>query len=55
MSLLSSAIAAEFWLDPIGLAKSSGYNAHRLGEIRAIIARHELEFREKWREFCDQV
>jgi hypothetical protein len=41
---------AKFWLEPIELVTSGGYNAHRLTEIRRIIIGHRSEFLEKWRD-----
>lgn len=43
---------AKFWLHPTELVTSGGYNAHRLLEIRRIIAGHRSEFLEKWRDLC---
>jgi len=46
--------AAKLWLGPVRLARGGGYNAHRLDEITRIVRDHEMEFLEKWRDYCGQ-
>ena len=45
---------AKFWLAPVGLATSGGYNRHQLAVISEIVREHEAEFLEKWRESCSE-
>lgn len=44
--------AAKFWLGPLRLARSGGYNANRLREVTMIVRQHEDEFLERWHDFC---
>ncbi|MCJ7425209.1 DUF4160 domain-containing protein [Candidatus Bathyarchaeota archaeon] len=39
---------AKFWLEPIDLAKSVGYNNKELSEIRGIILHNVKHFKETW-------
>ncbi|HCT84091.1 MAG: DUF4160 domain-containing protein [Candidatus Margulisiibacteriota bacterium] len=41
---------AKFWLEPIQLSKSVGYNAVELNKIRKIIFQNNLLLKEKWNE-----
>ena len=38
----------KFWLDPVRLAKSSGFKAHEITEISHIIVEHKRELLEAW-------
>jgi hypothetical protein len=42
---------AKFWLDPVQLAKSAGYNAKELNEIKRLVVRHQGVLKEKWYEY----
>jgi hypothetical protein len=42
---------AKFWLDPVQLAKSVGYTAHELNEIRKLVINNEDMLKEKWHEY----
>ena len=42
---------AKFWLEPVQLAKSVGYSARELGEIRNIIMENIGALRRKWDEY----
>ncbi len=42
---------AKFWLEPVALAASSGYQAHELNTIRRIILTHSEQFRRAWYEY----
>ena len=42
---------AKFWLDPVSLAQSVGYNAKQLTRLRGIVERRRDFFKEKWNEF----
>lgn len=44
--------AARWWLLPVGLASSRGYNRRRLAEIEEIVRNHETDFHERWISFC---
>lgn len=39
---------AKFWLEPVQLAKSVGYNAKELNEIRKLVLENVDLFKEKW-------
>ena len=42
---------AKFWLDPVQLAKSVGYNAKELSKIRNLIIENSNTFKRKWDEY----
>ena len=42
---------AKFWLEPINLAKSIGYNAKELNEIRKLIIDNVEIIKVKWHEY----
>jgi len=44
---------AKFWLDPVQLAKSVGYNARELSKIRNLIIENSAIFKRKWDEYFD--
>ena len=39
---------AKFWLDPVALARSVGYNAVELGRLRRLVVEHRDMFVERW-------
>lgn len=39
---------AKFWLEPVGLAMSSGFPAHELREIERVARDRQEEFLEAW-------
>ena len=41
---------AKFWLEPVQLAKSLGYNARELNEIRNLVLENTSLFKERWHE-----
>ena len=41
---------AKFWLNPVQLAKSIGYNSKEIGTLKKLIAQNEAMFVEKWDE-----
>ena len=45
--------AAKFWLKPIALAWSTGYNSKELRQLRELIQENEEEFVENWYEHFD--
>lgn len=42
---------AKFWLDPLQLSKSIGYNVKELNEIRNLILENIQLFKDKWHEY----
>jgi hypothetical protein len=42
---------AKFWLIPVALAQSVGYNAKELTQLRSLVEKHCNLFREKWDEY----
>ncbi len=42
---------AKFWLEPVQLARSIGYSAKELNEIRCLVLENLNLFREKWNEY----
>lgn len=45
---------AKFWLEPVRLAKSVGYNAKELNEIRNLIVENVSIIKRKWDEYFSQ-
>lgn len=41
---------AKFWLEPVMLAKSSGFAAHELRRVQAIIVDNRQRFLDSWNE-----
>ena len=42
---------AKFWLDPVSLAMSVGYNASELTGLRKLVTEHREQFKEQWDEY----
>ena len=42
---------AKFWLEPVQLAKSVGYSAKELSEIRNLIVENTTVFKRRWDEY----
>jgi hypothetical protein len=42
---------AKFWLDPVALAKSVGYNAKELRELRELVEKNKPLLMENWNEY----
>jgi len=42
---------AKFWLNPVALVKSAGYNAKQLRELRELVEKNRRLFTEKWHEY----
>jgi hypothetical protein len=42
---------AKFWLDPIGLASSYGFNGAELSQIERIVKQHRTELIGVWNEY----
>lgn len=45
---------AKFWLDPVELSRSIGYDARELNEIRKLIIEKKDLFKEKWNEYFNR-
>ena len=45
---------AKFWLEPVQLAKSVGYSARELSEIRNLIVENVNTIRRRWDEYFGQ-
>lgn len=45
---------AKFWLEPVQLARSVGYSAGELSEIRDLIMENVSVFRRRWHEYLGQ-
>jgi hypothetical protein len=41
---------AKFWLDPVELARSSGFRAHELNRLRLLVIENQAALQEAWRE-----
>ena len=44
-------MVAKFWLDPVTLAKTGGFNAQELSKIAKLVQEYRNEFLERWHEF----
>ena len=42
---------AKFWLDPVTLTDSVGYNSTELNKIRKLITENQSNFIKKWNEY----
>lgn len=42
----------KFWLDPLTLARNSGFSAKEISAIRRIIATNRVTVLEAWNEHC---
>lgn len=42
---------AKFWLDPIKLQNSGGFNRVELGRIHSVIKEHHSELMEAWNDY----
>jgi len=42
---------AKFWLEPVALAKSVGYSAREINEIKKLVLQNVTLFKEKWYEY----
>jgi len=41
-------LSAKFWLQPVALARNSGYPAHELRRIRRLIEENQADLLEAW-------
>lgn len=44
---------AKFWLEPVELANSYGFNATEINEIRKLVSTHRSTFTTAWHEHFD--
>jgi len=42
--------SAKFWLNPVALARSVGYNQSELSRLYELVEQHRVTFQEKWNE-----
>lgn len=42
---------AKFWLKPVALASSNGFNAQELTKLLGMVREHETLFAEAWNDF----
>jgi hypothetical protein len=42
---------AKFWLSPVSLARTVGYNAGELAQLRFLVEKYRRLFMEKWDEY----
>jgi len=47
------AATSKFWLDPVRLQRSSGFNAHELNQIRRIVEDNLDHLRGGWDEYFE--
>jgi len=45
-------LICKFWLEPISLAKNSGFSPKELNSIRRIVESNQTEILEAWHEHC---
>ena len=41
----------KFWLQPVSIARSTGFSGHELRAIRSILVEHQQRLLEAWDEF----
>ena len=46
--------AAKFWLIPVGLARSVGYNSSEIRELERLVTQHRQRFLEAWNGYFGQ-
>ena len=44
---------AKFWLQPVNLTSSIGFNAKELNQLLGLVREHEVLFLEAWNDFFD--
>ena len=44
-------MAAKFWLEPVELVKSYGFNAKEINELRKLVIEHQQQFKQTWNEY----
>ena len=47
-------LPAKYWLNPVQLARDSGFAAHELARIERLIRDNETTLSEAWHEFFDR-
>ena len=43
--------SAKFWLEPVALARNSGFRAHELRDVERLIVAHQSALLEAWRGY----
>lgn len=43
--------SAKFWLDPVALARSFGYNTPELNQLQRLVEEHRTLFLEAWYDY----
>lgn len=46
---------AKFWLKPVTLEKSVGYDSHELSELRKIVEKYKNFFGRKWNAYFNKI
>ena len=46
---------AKFWLEPVELVQSAGFNAREISEIRRLVMAHREVLRRRWDEYFDKA
>lgn len=41
---------AKFWLEPVALARSHGFRAHEMNQLRQLVLEHHEAFERAWHE-----
>lgn len=44
---------AKFWLMPLQLAKSTGFSAREINQLRELIFQHQILFKERWHGYFE--
>jgi hypothetical protein len=44
-------LLAKFWLDPVALSSNSGFRAHELRDLEALVIQNRSSWLEAWDEF----
>lgn len=45
------ASVAKFWLDPVRLGNSGGFNRKEISELQQMVTKHRVDLMEAWNEF----
>jgi hypothetical protein len=45
---------AKFWLNPVRLERSKGFNSRELNELQSIVKENREQLLERWKEFFDE-
>ena len=50
----SAGNTAKFWLEPVRLERSRGFNSRELNELQRIVEQYQEELVDSWNEFFDE-